>query len=242
MEKEYIMTSEGLASLKSRLEEIKTVELPQVLEDIKVARAQGDLSENYEYTAAREHHEKLLAEQAEIEDKITYAKLIDEKKISSDSVSIGCTVDVLIADLEVPASDDSDNDFIPNNANAIKACGISCADLASAMRLNSRMDNQIKDNCAMLGFTRGEIDEALLKLSVKKDKKADKKAVDKEMLKHTKKYKIVGSHEANPLDESLPCISNESRVGKALLDRERGDAVIVGSIILKVVGINEKSK
>ena len=54
MPKEYIMTAQGMRELEERLEYIKLVKMPAVVEEIAKARAQGDLSENAEYTIARE--------------------------------------------------------------------------------------------------------------------------------------------------------------------------------------------
>ena len=51
---EHFITKEGLNDLKKELENLTTVVRPEVVADIKEARAQGDLSENAEYHAARE--------------------------------------------------------------------------------------------------------------------------------------------------------------------------------------------
>ena len=58
-EKKIILTSDGMAKLKDELENLKVVRRKEVAAKIKEARAQGDLSENAEYDAAKE-------EQAEI--------------------------------------------------------------------------------------------------------------------------------------------------------------------------------
>ena len=50
---EHFITKEGLNDLKKELENLTTVVRPEVVADIKEARAQGDLSENAEYHAAR---------------------------------------------------------------------------------------------------------------------------------------------------------------------------------------------
>ena len=61
--KETFLTQEGLEEIKKELEELKLVKRPQVIEALKDARAQGDLSENAEYDAAR-------TEQAIVESRI----------------------------------------------------------------------------------------------------------------------------------------------------------------------------
>ena len=61
--KEFLLTSEGFLDLETELNELKNVRRPKVIEAIKDARSQGDLSENADYDAAR-------AEQAEVEGRI----------------------------------------------------------------------------------------------------------------------------------------------------------------------------
>ena len=62
MPKEYIMTAAGKRELEERLEHIKLVEMPAIVEEIAKARAQGDLSENAEYEIAREEQAQLQNE------------------------------------------------------------------------------------------------------------------------------------------------------------------------------------
>ncbi|MDE6293084.1 MAG: transcription elongation factor GreA, partial [Clostridiales bacterium] len=90
MPKEYIMTAQGMRELEERLEYIKLVKMPAVVEEIAKARAQGDLSENAEYTIAREEQAQLQNEMDTIMEKLANAKVIDEKSINDDIVSIGC--------------------------------------------------------------------------------------------------------------------------------------------------------
>lgn len=86
-----IITKEGLQELKDELKKLVEVERPQVIEEIKEARAQGDLSENAEFDAARE-------KQGQIEDRIKEIESIIENsttiKSSSKSniVRLGSTV------------------------------------------------------------------------------------------------------------------------------------------------------
>ena len=54
---EHFITKEGLNDLKKELENLTTVVRPEVVADIKEARAQGDLSENAEYDAAKDEQE-----------------------------------------------------------------------------------------------------------------------------------------------------------------------------------------
>lgn len=93
-EKRYKITSSGMKAKQERLLELKTVLLPEVVERIKEARAQGDLSENAEYSAAKELQGKLQGEIDEIENLLRYAEIVDESQMSRDSVSFGSSVKV----------------------------------------------------------------------------------------------------------------------------------------------------
>ena len=93
-EKKYKITSSGMKAKQERLLELKTVLLPEVVERIKEARAQGDLSENAEYSAAKELQGKLQGEIDEIENLLRYAEIVDESQMSHDSVSFGSSVKV----------------------------------------------------------------------------------------------------------------------------------------------------
>ncbi len=99
MPKEYIMTAAGKRELEERLEHIKMVEMPAIVEEIAKARAQGDLSENAEYEIAREDQAQLQNEIDAIKEKLANAKILDESDIDDERVSIGCTVDVIEADV-----------------------------------------------------------------------------------------------------------------------------------------------
>ena len=75
MEK-IILTAEGKKELEQRLNVLKNELIPQVVQRIKVAREQGDLSENAEYTSAREEQGKLEGEKHDIETKLKYGEVI----------------------------------------------------------------------------------------------------------------------------------------------------------------------
>lgn len=89
-ENELYLTEEGLNEIKEELDELKLVKRPEVISALKDARAQGDLSENAEYDAAR-------TEQAVVESRIKELEAMLEKaviitKMDTDVVSIGTTV------------------------------------------------------------------------------------------------------------------------------------------------------
>lgn len=75
--KECLMTAEGFLNLEEELNELKTVKRPQIIEAIKDARAQGDLSENADYDAARNDQAELEARIKELEYMIDHAKIIE---------------------------------------------------------------------------------------------------------------------------------------------------------------------
>ncbi|MCI8497844.1 MAG: transcription elongation factor GreA [Bacilli bacterium] len=90
--KECLLTAEGFLKLESELNELKTVKRPQVIEAIKDARAQGDLSENADYDAARNDQAELEARIKELEYMIDHAKIIEgpEKGV----VGVGSTITI----------------------------------------------------------------------------------------------------------------------------------------------------
>ena len=91
-EKEVILTQEGYDRIEKELERLKTVERYEIAERIKVALGFGDLSENSEYDEAKNAQANNEIKIAELEEKIKYAKIIDEKEIDTKTVQIGNTV------------------------------------------------------------------------------------------------------------------------------------------------------
>lgn len=93
------LTSKGADKLREELHQLKHVERPAVIEAIAEARAQGDLSENAEYDAARERQGFVEARIAELEGTISNAQIIDPADVEADGrVVFGATVE--IEDLE----------------------------------------------------------------------------------------------------------------------------------------------
>jgi transcription elongation factor GreA len=85
------MTQEGLDNLKSELKDLIEVKKPENALRIKTARDQGDVSENTEYTIAREEQTKIDIKIAELESILKRARVA---KTPSDKVSIGTKVKV----------------------------------------------------------------------------------------------------------------------------------------------------
>ncbi len=100
----YNMTKEGLKKLENELDRLKNVERPEVLTALKEARAQGDLSENAEYDAARTDQALIEGKIQEIEALIENANIIE--KIETDTVTIGVSVKLkYVSDGEVDTFD-----------------------------------------------------------------------------------------------------------------------------------------
>lgn len=81
-------TKEGLDKLTSELNTLKTKGRSDIAKQIAEARDKGDLSENAEYDAAKDAQGHLEAKIAKLEDLVGNARLIDETKIDTSSVSI----------------------------------------------------------------------------------------------------------------------------------------------------------
>ena len=93
------LTQRGAQLLKEELQRLKSIERPAVITAIAEARAQGDLSENAEYDAARERQGFIEGRIAEIESKLSNAQIIDPKLLDADGRAVfGATVE--LEDLE----------------------------------------------------------------------------------------------------------------------------------------------
>jgi transcription elongation factor GreA len=90
--KKVILTHAGMEKMEKELFELKTVKRQEVAQKIKEARAQGDLSENAEYDAAKEEQGTIEARIVEIEKMLRNAQVIDEEETSVDKVSLGSVV------------------------------------------------------------------------------------------------------------------------------------------------------
>ena len=87
------LTVVGAELLRQELHHLKTVERPSVINAISEARAQGDLSENAEYDAAKERQSFVEGRIVDLEGKLGSAQIIDPKTISADGRCVfGSTV------------------------------------------------------------------------------------------------------------------------------------------------------
>lgn len=92
MTKEIYLTSEGFLKLEEELDELKKVKRPEIINAIKEARALGDLSENAEYSSARDNQAKIEARIKEIEYTLEHATIIENS--NDGKVRVGSVVTI----------------------------------------------------------------------------------------------------------------------------------------------------
>lgn len=86
------LTRDGYEKLRKELEQLQNVKRREISKAIGEARAHGDLSENAEYTYAKEAQGMNEKKIAELQDKLSRAKLIDESAMAKDEILIGAIV------------------------------------------------------------------------------------------------------------------------------------------------------
>jgi transcription elongation factor GreA len=95
----YPMTLNGHTELTNELARLKTIERPHIIQAIAEARSHGDLSENAEYSAAKEKQAFIEGRIADVEAKLSRAHVIDPSRINSEGkIIFGATVTLM--DLE----------------------------------------------------------------------------------------------------------------------------------------------
>ena len=90
--KEILVTEEGHARLLEEYNHLLHVERDQVAEELKAARAQGDLSENADYDAARDHQARVEARIRELDEMLPNVKIIKKSANALKTVGIGTNV------------------------------------------------------------------------------------------------------------------------------------------------------
>ena len=93
--KEIVLTKEELTEIESKLEYLKSVRRKEISEQIKQARAFGDISENAEYDEAKNEQAKIEGEIADAENLLRLARIIDNDAIDTATVSVGAHVKIL---------------------------------------------------------------------------------------------------------------------------------------------------
>ena len=140
-EKEVLLTQEGYDNLEKELEYLTTEKRAEIAERIKVALGFGDLSENSEYDEAKNAQAANETKIAELENKLRYAKIIDESEIDTKTVQVGNTVKVL--DIEF------------NEEETYTIVGSTEVDLAQ-----NKISNESPIGAALMGAKKGQIVEA----------------------------------------------------------------------------------
>ena len=103
MENQRILTMTDKANLLKELEELKIAK-QEVTEEIKIARGFGDLSENAEYTEAKENEGRIYGRLAEVEELLKNSTFVDDSKLTADVVNMGTVVTVY--DMEYEEEDE----------------------------------------------------------------------------------------------------------------------------------------
>ena len=137
MPRETLLTPEGLADLKTKIEHLSTIRRREVADRIKEAREFGDIAENSEYDDAKNEQAMLEKQIADLEDKLRDARVIDEKAVTTDAVSVGVTVHV--------------KDQKTDKSTKFRIVGSAEADPA-----DSKLSNESPVGKALMGHKRGE--------------------------------------------------------------------------------------
>jgi len=94
------MTANGFRMLEEELKKRQTVERPRIIVAIQEARAHGDLSENAEYSSAKEAQSHNEGRIGELESLISRAEIIEVSKLSGNTIKFGATVKLVDDDTE----------------------------------------------------------------------------------------------------------------------------------------------
>lgn len=138
-EKKNILTSTGAKKLEAELKDLKEVRRSEIAQKIKEARAQGDLSENAEYDAAKEEQGEIEARIEEIEMILKNSEIVEESGDIS-RVFIGSVVTVL----DVDEDDEYDVALVGSNeANSLQNKISNESPLGSAL-LGARVGDEVK--------------------------------------------------------------------------------------------------
>ena len=138
MEQKVVLTYEGLQKMEAELNDLKISKRKEVAQKIKEARAQGDLSENAEYDAAKDQQGEIESRIAELEKMLRNAEVIDEEEGAKDTISLGTTVTVL----DVEFDEEMEYTIVGS---------------AEADPMNGRISNESPVGMALLGHKKDDI-------------------------------------------------------------------------------------
>ena len=141
--KEVLLTQEGYDNIEKELDYLKTTKRSEISERIKVALGFGDLSENSEYDEAKNAQAENEIKIADLENKLRYAKIINESEIDTKTVHVGNRVKI------------KDMEF--NEEFEYTIVGSTEVDLSQ-----NRISNESPIGKSLLGAKKGEIVEVQL--------------------------------------------------------------------------------
>ena len=90
-----LLTQSGVEKLKKEREQLINIERPKVIEELQLARSQGDLSENADYDSARDKQAHIESRIKEIDQMLLHVQIIDESQMDSAVAKPGATVTIL---------------------------------------------------------------------------------------------------------------------------------------------------
>ena len=139
MTEEVLLTKEGYEEIVAEHENLVAVKRAEVAQKLKEAIAQGDLSENADYDAAKNEQAELEERIYKLENMIRKAKIIDDSELAGDQVTVGLTVKVLDID-----EDEEDEFTIVGSTEADPFEGkISNESLVGAALLGKKVGDEI---------------------------------------------------------------------------------------------------
>ena len=89
-----LLTQSGVEKLEQERDNLINVERPKVIEELQLARSQGDLSENADYDAARDKQAHIEARIKEIDQMLLHVQIIDESQLDNTIAKPGATVTI----------------------------------------------------------------------------------------------------------------------------------------------------
>jgi transcription elongation factor GreA len=138
MARDTVLTPKGLEELKAKIEHLQGERRREVAARIKEAREFGDIAENSEYDDAKNEQAMLEKQISDLEEKLRGARVIDKKKVDTDTVGVGVTVHV-------------------KDQKSGKSTKYEIVGSAEAAPAENKLSNESPVGGALLGHKRGEI-------------------------------------------------------------------------------------
>jgi transcription elongation factor GreA len=133
------MTPVGHQRLQEELKRLIRIERPKAIQDIAEARAHGDLSENAEYDAAKEHQGFVEGRISEINGKMARSQIIDPSEMDTDKIVFGATVKLFDVESECEVT----YRIVGQDESDIKAGLISINSPVAKALIGHRVDDEV---------------------------------------------------------------------------------------------------